>query len=436
MKARYLSIMRTEAFNEDVLGTIFRFDDDQPDRLISRESGKLEFKESFNFASIDAYSKTAAAFANSQGGYIVFGVRDQPREAVGLKGSNFVNLDVAKLTQALNDRFSPEIAWEAYVYHLGDKIFGLLHFSEATSKPVVCTRNGADLKESDIYYRYRGQSQRIKYPELRAMLEAQAAKERSLWMHYLQRMAKIGIQNVAVLDTLSGELSAQGNVFLIPETLIPKLNFVKSGFFTEDAGGPALMLLGNANAIASEMVQPEVKVPSSIGEADIIRVFLDRATVLSPIEYLRRICSEKSFNLPVYFFVNQLEISREEVINDLESVTARGKNKAALVSRLSSVETADKFRMGSLTANSVAAAEHRSYIEKLKLKKIMPEDLAGNISRFCEAVTHLEAADTPSDYLADLMKSHVMTKFQQLSAPELTAFRKCICYLDILWDSK
>jgi hypothetical protein len=57
--------MFLEALSGTNLGMIFRFDESQPGRLISRESGKLEFKESFNFASIDDYAKTAAAFANS-----------------------------------------------------------------------------------------------------------------------------------------------------------------------------------------------------------------------------------------------------------------------------------------------------------------------------------------------------------------------------------
>jgi len=425
--------MLIEHFNDLNLGFIFRFDENQPERLTSRESGKLEFKESFNFGSIDDYAKTGAAFANSQGGYIVFGVRDQPREAVGLKGSGFANLDVAKLTQALNDRFSPEIAWEAHVHPIGNKSFGVLYFAEATTKPVVCTRNGTILKEGDIYYRYRGQSQRIKYPELRAMLDGQAAKERNLWMQYLQRMAKIGIQNVAVLDTLSGELSAQGNLFLIPEALIPKLNLVKSGFFTEDQGGPTLKLLGNASPITAEMVQPELRVPSSIGEADIIRAFLDGLAVISPIEYLRRICYEKSFYLPVYFFTNQLEMTLQDVVADLKAVKARGKNKDRLVKRLTMIETSDSFRLGSILANSDAAEERRDYVEKIKQQKIAPEDLGGNIARFCEAVTHISKQNCSREYLVGILKNHVMTKFQHLTAPELTAFRKSICYLDILW---
>lgn len=60
--------------------------------LRSRESNTVEFKESFNKNSTAKYAKTMAAYANNRGGYIIFGVKDNPREIVGLKSNNFENL--------------------------------------------------------------------------------------------------------------------------------------------------------------------------------------------------------------------------------------------------------------------------------------------------------------------------------------------------------
>ena len=141
-------------FSEEALGRIFSFESSGSDRLISRENSRLEFKESFNLGSADEYAKTAAAFANTQGGYIVFGVRDSPRQVIGLKSANFETFDTARLTNALNERFAPEIHWESYVHsECGHKI-GLIFFSEATQKPAVCTRTGGCLQQGAIYYRY------------------------------------------------------------------------------------------------------------------------------------------------------------------------------------------------------------------------------------------------------------------------------------------
>ena len=57
-----------------------------PERLISRESSWLEFKESFGWHSLAKYLKTSAAYANTKGGYIVFGVADRPHILKGLSG--------------------------------------------------------------------------------------------------------------------------------------------------------------------------------------------------------------------------------------------------------------------------------------------------------------------------------------------------------------
>ena len=54
--------------------------------LKSRESNTVEFKESFNKNSTAKYAKTMAAYSNNRGGYIIFGVKDNPRKIVGFRG--------------------------------------------------------------------------------------------------------------------------------------------------------------------------------------------------------------------------------------------------------------------------------------------------------------------------------------------------------------
>lgn len=91
--------------------------------VLTRESSTKEFKENFTWGSIGLYIRTMAAFANARGGYIFFGVTDNPRKAVGLSAkakSDFDNLDHAKLTEGLNDLFSPEIHWELGLIELGE----------------------------------------------------------------------------------------------------------------------------------------------------------------------------------------------------------------------------------------------------------------------------------------------------------------------------
>lgn len=57
---------------------IFVFHSSITNRIISRESSQLEFKESFNWLSKDKYAKSIAAFANNRGGFKFLGLRTNP----------------------------------------------------------------------------------------------------------------------------------------------------------------------------------------------------------------------------------------------------------------------------------------------------------------------------------------------------------------------
>ena len=47
-----------------------------------------------------------AVFANNNGGYIVFGVKDRPKEIIGLNNNNFDECDEAKTSGYINGSFS------------------------------------------------------------------------------------------------------------------------------------------------------------------------------------------------------------------------------------------------------------------------------------------------------------------------------------------
>ncbi len=92
-----------DPFSVDRLAEIFRFAPGSVDRLISRESTTLEFKESFGWKSLPDYARIMAAFANNKGGYLVFGVTDSPHLLKGLQKTFFEELDPQQLTSKLND---------------------------------------------------------------------------------------------------------------------------------------------------------------------------------------------------------------------------------------------------------------------------------------------------------------------------------------------
>ena len=137
--------------------------------LVRRESQILEFKRSFTFAALAEYFRDFAAFANNRGGYILFGVEDSPRRPTGLSESaleRFSSIDPRRITEPLLSLFAPVIDWEAEVVEVEDKSFGVFRVEESSQKPFVAKKNQGDVKDGEIYYRYRGQTRKIRHEEL------------------------------------------------------------------------------------------------------------------------------------------------------------------------------------------------------------------------------------------------------------------------------
>jgi hypothetical protein len=418
-------------FAEELLKKIFSFESEVGLRLTSRENSRLEFKESFSLGSSDSYSKTGAAFANAQGGYIVFGVKDSPRELVGLQSNNFETFDSAKFTQALNERFSPEIEWESHVCEIRGLKTGLIYFAESARKPVMCTRDSGVLKQGAIFYRYRGQSQTIRYPELRRILDEEKSQERDLWFKQLRKIAEIGVGHVGILDLHSGEVSGSKGKFFISDDLLPKLQFLREGHFVQNDGAPALRLIGDVQSVEGPVLHSAVRVPTALREPEIIGAFIKRESVLSPTDYIKSICFEQSQYFPIYFFIHQTNQSVEETIDVLSALEVRGQNRDKVVSRLRMEK--EGLSIGVLKGSGAAATERRVLLEKVREKTVKDEDIWSLPIRFFEALTHTDSENFSETHIFDLLMDHVLPKLNQLKGLPLSAFRKALSHLDIIF---
>lgn len=157
--------------------------------LKARENSRLEFKESFVFQNIAKYFKTIGAFANTKGGVLLFGVKDQPRIPVGIDREKFDSIQQDKISTFLAEFFSPQIEWNLDIVEVNGKYFGYIEIYECENKPVICKKTKEKiLKDGEIYYRYRGQSKVIAFPELRAIHDEVRRNERELWMKHIERM--------------------------------------------------------------------------------------------------------------------------------------------------------------------------------------------------------------------------------------------------------
>ncbi|GJQ59045.1 MAG: ATP-binding protein [Candidatus Scalindua sp. AMX11] len=280
------------------------------------------------------------------GGYIVFGIANRPHTLRGLQGANletFERLDPEQLTNHFNEHFSPEIEWSIHQYELEEKVYGLLYVNESKSKPVICCKNaGNELKEGDIYYRYRGRTQRIKYPELRAILDARREYEQQIWMRHISNIAQIGVRNVCIFDLHTGQVTGSGGSFLIEESLLSQLSFIKEGEFSEVKGKPALKLIGNVESIGtipSRIGKKQIVKTKGIRVGDIVGTFLNKSPVTEPHEFIKQICFESTAFLPVYYYMHLAGLDRDNTIEMLNSVVSRSTSKAKLKERLTNKST-------------------------------------------------------------------------------------------------
>ena len=197
-------------------------------RLIRRESQVLEFKKSFNLRAMAEYFRDFAAFANNRGGYMVFGIEDSPRRPAGLSESawdRFNSIDPRRITEPLLEMFAPDIRWELEAFEVNGKRFGVFRVHESAGKPVVARKNQGPVKDGEVYYRYRGQTQKIRHAEMESIIAARIESTNEKWRGLLKDIGQIGVNHAAVLDTTqSGMEGAAAKVLVIDENLGRKLN--------------------------------------------------------------------------------------------------------------------------------------------------------------------------------------------------------------------
>lgn len=234
------------------------------DRVKSRERNDLEYKESFGLGSWAKYAKTMAAFANNRGGYIIFGIKDNPREIKGVN-SAFNNFSQEKFTESLNALFAPELAWEQGIVEFEDFSIGYIYTHEEEQKPVIAlkTESSEKISSGDVYYRYRARSEKIKYPEMARIIDVRARKEREQILRLMEAIRKSGTTNLGIVNYSSGRFSTPLGVDIsVDKRLIVKVlrkaKYIKEGSFDETKGHPVLKVTGKID-LAEEVPVPDIE---------------------------------------------------------------------------------------------------------------------------------------------------------------------------------
>jgi len=237
---------------------------DKSGRVKSRERNDLEYKETFGKNSWAKYAKTMASFANNKGGYILFGIKDNPREIVGVNTA-FSNFSQEQFTEYLNSLFSPEILWEAGSVEIKGTTIGYIFVLESSEKPNIALKSECSEKINggDVYYRYRGRSEKIKYSEMNRLIDERARQERERILKLMEAIRKSDTTNLGIINYNNGRFSTPyGADVIVDKKLIIKVlrkaKYIKNGYFDETKGQPVLKVTGDIN-LAEEVPVPEIE---------------------------------------------------------------------------------------------------------------------------------------------------------------------------------
>ena len=255
-------------------------------RLVGNETDRVECKETFHIRG--NWLRALASLANNQGGYILFGVRDNDVEAgplvvVGMRDDMLFSTDPMVLTRRIRSTFDPTPAFQIGKIQFGKKVVGVIHVDQHPARPVMATKQEGDVAEGDIYYRYPGQSLKIKYSDLRALLDERDARVRAELQPMLNRLVHLGPGRAMVADLATNELTDGRRTIRIDKELAEQLTFIKEGHFVENAGAPALRLVGDVRVGAGEAAIKK----GILNRGEMLSDFLDDTSRADPIDYLR-----------------------------------------------------------------------------------------------------------------------------------------------------
>lgn len=251
--------MTHEEYIRKLIGAV-----DAHGRVRARERNDLEYKEAFGLHSWAKYAKTMASFANNCGGYIVFGVKNAPREIVGVNTA-FSDFKQEKFTESLNSLFSPEIQWDTGEIDFGSYKIGYIYTYESDAKPVMALKSESSEKinSGDILYRYRGRSEKIKYPEMHRIIEERTKHERNQILKLMETIRRSDTTNLGIVNYNNGHFSTPyGADITVDKKLVlqvlRKAKYIKKGSFDENGGTPVLRVTGNID-LAEEVPVPDIE---------------------------------------------------------------------------------------------------------------------------------------------------------------------------------
>ncbi|MGY8710479.1 ATP-binding protein [Bradyrhizobium sp. 18BD] len=358
-------------------------------RLAGGETDRTECKASFRVQPADSFSKSLraiAGLANNKGGYLLFGVTDGSFQADGLADETFAKCDVGVINRVLASSLDPVPYVTKATIELAGKSVGVLYVEKHDHGPIVAIKNvGQDVKEGGIYFRYVGETRLIKPGELRQII---AAREQRAIAAFSARMGRVATGKEATIDLDSGEVAGTSGKFVIDKSLLPNIQFVREGDFSQTKGKPALRLIGDVEPVSEAERERTRIIRDNVTPDAVVRNFLRNEKVAEPMQYIHYQAHCQRKWLPVWFYIDQTNLTATGVAEDLRrQVTTYPSYRDALVDRIAGKNAA--FRQSTGKAEALRAKLVRGEISP-------PSDIDQDVV-FAAAVQALPTTVKPKD---------------------------------------
>lgn len=365
--------------------------------LIDGENQECECKQDFDLSKLNKIIRAVAALANNNGGFIFFGVLDGDYVVQGIS-KEFLQTDVVKIVDKVKAHLSPtpNIAAKGIIEFDG-AVVGFLHVAKHTNPPVIVYRPGDGLNEGEILFRYPGQSSRIKFGDLRAMLGERDRRAQLALAGAVGKIADVGSGNALILDANKNLLEARGHSILIDQKLAETLKFVKEGEFGEQVGAPTLKLVGEVLPVSIKGAGTKIVAHAAIFQESILEKFLDQAKVDEPIQYIYAGLAQSRMWLPVFYYARMSGESNASIAALVEGlkISQKGKKKM-LVERL--VRTRSAF------AAAVTKAA-RKYAGELSKGEVTVPSTIDRIIPFTQGLTAVKRTTATLEALLSAIRS-------------------------------
>ena len=331
-----------------------------------------------NYAVSGAVLKAIAGLANNKGGHILFGIQDGTGAVVGMSDNKFQTLDPSILNSHLLSTLDPVPSLTKIALSIGGKSVGALYVDKHPDAPVIALKNfGTDVREGSIYFRYVGETRQIKPGELRQVIKL---REQKAIEEFSRRMSRVAAGSEATIDLDLGEVSGKSGRFVIDKDLLPSIQFIREGDFSEVKGAPTLRVVGEVQPISAADRKKIHIIREAITPHAIVENFLLGSQVQEPLQYLHAQTHYPRKWMPIWHYVRQLSMTVDEIVEDLRNMTASvPTSRDAVVKRL----------RGTLTALKLHTGTPAKILASLRLGKINAPKSIEEFGAFASAVQGL-----------------------------------------------